>query len=827
LADIPGNTSTTATMTVGSQTTSAIETLGDHDWYKVTLAAGQKITVTVTGAGNLDTYLNIYDPTGTNILASNDDIVTGTNTNSRLAFTAPTAGTYYIDVGSWNDQSTGAYDLFVEPSPPPVWNNDQIAYQLVNGYWGSDVHHFNVTQGGTITVNVSTLTAAEQTLARAALQDWSDVIGVHFQEVTSGGQISFSDAEDTSGNGPIAQTDANWSNGIITSANVQISKSWVTNYGTGLDSYSLQTYIHEIGHALGLGHAGEYNDTANYATGALFANDSWATTVMSYFDQRENSYFAGQGFTQNYVMTPMGADIVAMQELYGLSTTTRTGNTTYGFNTNADNPVYNASLYPNAAYTIFDSGGTDTLDYSGFTANQLINLNPETFSNVGGSVGNVSIARGTIIENAIGGSGNDTIIGNSYANVLTGGAGIDTLTGGGGADTFKDTASGLNGDTVTDFAPGDKIIISNDSLAGFSFSLSGHTLTYTGGSMTLNGTLTGTFAASAASGGGVQLSYNSSAIHHAVADDFNGDGISDILWHNDSGQLTDWLGSSSGGFSPNAANELTSVSTDWYVVGIGDFNGDGRSDILWRNNDGRITDWLGTANGGFTPNAANALAGVSTDWHVAGVGDFNGDGRADILWRNNDGRITDWLGTSTGGFTDNAANALASVSTDWQIAAVGDFNGDGHDDILWRNSDGRITDWLGNGNGGFTPNSANFLNNVSTDWQVAGVGDFNGDGYTDILWRDTDGRITDWLGNSDGGFTPNWANFYESVSTDWQVAQIGDFNGDGKADILWRDSDGRITDWLGTANGGFTDNASHALTGVSTSWHIEPDHLFS
>jgi serralysin len=162
--------------------------------------------------------------------------------------------------------------------------------------------------------------------------------------------------------GPVAQTDTSWSGGIISSSSVQISKSWITNYGSTLDSYSLQTYVHEIGHALGLGHSGNYNVNASYPADALFANDAWSTSVMSYFSQTENSYFAGLGFTHNFVATPMLADIVAMQSLYGLSTTTRTGNTTYGFNANASRDIFDASLTPGVAYTVFDSGGIDTLD---------------------------------------------------------------------------------------------------------------------------------------------------------------------------------------------------------------------------------------------------------------------------------------------------------------------------------------------------------------------------------------------------------------------------------------------------------------------------------
>ena len=143
-----------------------------------------------------------------------------------------------------------------------------------------------------------------------------------------------------------------------------------------------------------------------------------AISIMSYFDNGENGYYAGLGFSHVPIMTPQVADIIAMGNLYGLSTTTRAGNTTYGFNKNSGRSAFDAVLNPNVSYTIFDSGGIDTLDYSGFATNQLINLNSEAFSNVGSVVGNVVIARGTIIENAIGGSGNDTLIGNAAANSL-------------------------------------------------------------------------------------------------------------------------------------------------------------------------------------------------------------------------------------------------------------------------------------------------------------------------------------------------------------------------------------------------------------------------
>jgi hypothetical protein len=714
LTDIPGDLTTTASVAVGSTTTGDLETLGDHDWFAITLTAGQQITVTLdaltshdpNASNPFDTYLNIRDSSG-NIIFSNDDINTGIITNSQVSFSASSSGTFYIDVGAYADSSFGTYQLSVQPyTPPPLATNDQIADQLVSGFWGGDSHHWAVTQGGTITVNISTLNAGEQNLARAALQEWSDIIGVHFQEVTSGAQIDFDDTEQTTG-GPIAATDANWSNGIMSHAHVHISTSWVNTPGyggTNLGGYSFQTYIHEIGHALGLGHAGDYNNTATYPYDALFANDAWSTSIMSYFDQHQNTYFGNQGFTVNFDATPMVADILAMQSLYGLSTTTRAGDTTYGDNSNAGG-VYDASAFPKVAYTIFDDGGNDTIDYSGTVASQLINLNPETFSNVDGYVGNLSIARGVVIENAIGGNGSDTIIGNSTNNVISGHLGADTLTGGAGNDTFLDTKAGHNGDTITDFSVGDKIVFSDATLGAFTFSLSGNTLTYTGGSLTLSSIPSGHLLSSAAADGGIQLT-----ILQTAHDDFNGDGRSDVLWRNDSGRVTDWLAQADGSFLGNGLN--LNPGSSWHIVGTGDFNGDHRSDILWQNDNGQVTDWLGQPNGSFVDNGLTVNPGTS--WHVVGTGDFNGDGRTDVLWRNDSGTVTDWLAQADGSFLGNGLNLNPGSS--WHVVSTGDYNGDGRDDLLLQDTSGKTTDWFGQANGSFVDNGLTI--NPGTTWHV-------------------------------------------------------------------------------------------------------------
>lgn len=420
MADIPGNQTTTSSISVGGSVTDTLEVAGDHDWVRIELVAGQSISVSLKGLTLEDPYLRIRDANG-NVVYENDDISSGVNRDSLLAFSATYSGTYYIDVGAWNEGYAGTYELRVDPySPPPLYSIEQAATQLTHGYWGGSSHRFAVGPEGSLTVNLTALTFEGQQLARAALATWTDIIGVRFVEVGTGGQITFDDAQAG------ASSTGIWSGGIISSAEVNVSVGWLNDYGTALNSYSFQTYIHEIGHALGLGHAGNYNESARYPFDATFQNDAWPVSVMSYFSQQENSFFAGQGFTFNYIVTPMLADIVAITSLYGRSTTTRTGDTVYGTD-------WNIQM---GALTLFDSGGLDTIDVSALAGNQTINLNPGTFSSVLGETGNVAIALGVVIENARTGAGADTLIGNAAANMLHGGAGNDVLLGGAGSDVL-------------------------------------------------------------------------------------------------------------------------------------------------------------------------------------------------------------------------------------------------------------------------------------------------------------------------------------------------------------------------------------------------------
>ncbi|WP_421996261.1 M10 family metallopeptidase C-terminal domain-containing protein [Reyranella sp.] len=245
------------------------------------------------------------------------------------------------------------------------------------------------------------------------------------------------------------------------------------------------TLIHELGHMLGLGHAGPYNSN-NVASQQFSPYDMTLWSIMSYFEPHEDGRYAesypvtgtswGTDSTGKHYepLTPMMLDILAIQRLYGAATTgpLTGGGHVFGFNANIEGPIgqfYDFNLNHNPIVTIWESGRGNTLDLSGFSDDALINLNAGTFSSAGGKTNNIGIAFGTVIETGIGGSGNDRIIASDVGStldgrdgsddlrgglgndILTGGADPDTLHPGGGLNVLRDTFENMDGDTVFDF----------------------------------------------------------------------------------------------------------------------------------------------------------------------------------------------------------------------------------------------------------------------------------------------------------------------------------------------------------------------------------------
>jgi hypothetical protein len=252
--------------------------------------------------------------------------------------------------------------------------------------------------------------------------------------------------------------------------------------------------------------------------------------------------------------------------------------------------------------------------------------------------------------------------------------------------------------------------------------------------------------------------------------DFNGDGFYDLLWSNTNGDTTIWL---MNGTQVSSTRDLGLVGNGWSVVGTGDFNGDGFGDILWRNTNGDTSIWLMTG----TPTSVSVLSStdlglVPTTWSVAQTGDFNGDGKADILWHNSNGDTSVWLMTVSGTQMQVlSATDLGVVPTTWHIVGTGDFNGNGKSDILWHNDNGDTSIWLMTATGTQVQVASTAdLGVVPPSWSVSIVGDFNGTGMSDILWRNSNGDTSIWYMN---GTSVSSVSSLGVVPSTWLVQAAG------------------------------------------------------
>lgn len=428
-------------LALATPTHGTIAAAGSHDRYAVTLQAGQAYTFALvgTGATNLvDPYLRLTDAAG-NVVASNNDAAP--DRNAWFTYTPSAAGTYYLDAASATGLLTGDYGIVASTDSHPVFDASMGAGMLDNHRsWsaargtGTTITYDFVTSNIDNVSNFTAFNAYQQTITREVLQLYSEATGLIFQEVDpsqgAAAGVSFynySAADGTGGHAGGSQ------GGHVSIAINRTPPSTFEDLGT----YAATTILHEFGHALGLSHPGRYSAgvgvSISYDASAQFFQDSIQYTQMSYWSETNTGGLFGGG---GYGDTPMLLDILALQQMYGANTTTRTGDTVYGFNCTADNAVYDFSVNAQPGVCIWDAGGNDTLDVSGFRQDQVVSLVSGNFSDVGGFLHNVSIAYGATVENAVGGGGRDKIEGNGADNALSGGDNADTLTGGLGADTL-------------------------------------------------------------------------------------------------------------------------------------------------------------------------------------------------------------------------------------------------------------------------------------------------------------------------------------------------------------------------------------------------------
>lgn len=1055
-----------------------------------------------------------------------------------LAGIAP-GGLNCVDVSG--DPAFGSGDSSVAISTnaaigaPPVFSLAQIVQQL-RTQWGGSFEGTTASWPGTGAIPYfiggtpypsgsgeiaykTTMTALMISRATLAFELWDDLIARDLNPVSTAAsaQIQFEYATRTYNGSGVLSTNggtysSGWFNGTssniygTTNYNLSRDEIWLNSNWTSHDQdsdmyfggYGFQTYMHEIGHSLGLSHPGTY-DASNggsitYANNAEYAQDNRQYTVMSYF----GGYLPNVGWQQDgtysnwlYSSTPMLHDIAAIQAIYGADMTTRTGDTVYGFNVSAGVPdVFNFAINTSPIVTVWDAGGNDTIDLSGYSANQRVDLHAGTYSDVGGMFNNFAIAFNVTIENVYGGSGNDTLIGNDADNLLRGGPGNDTIDGGAGIDTAwftgnrsAYTLTGLGGTSVRVFGPdgidtltnieflrfSDQTIpwpltpdltaaltlsgsiasvttinnggpanasvtgvyLSTDStittadtvLATFAVpaigSLSSTTATLAlvfpgnltpgtyfigaiadingqvaesneannvanviavilGNSIanTLNGTaggdiifglggndrlnggagadvLTGGTGAdififdaialanatagvfdrvtdydqsggafNAAEGDQIDLSGSLSAAYNhgsgqpvsslvrvvangagtklqvdtdgaangtnwvtiaqldglhfgdplniivdasqpagvgiavtapATPGDFDADQHADIFWRTNSGALAAWEMNGtqikSADFFRIGSAMVGTPGTDWHLVENGtlpsDFDGDGRGDVLWRTDSGLLAIWQmnGTQikSADFVRSGSAMVGAPGPDWHIVIAADFDGDERADLLWRTDSGVLAIWKMDGnhivSADYLRSGSTIVATPGADWHVIGVEDFDGDGKGDLLWKTDDGTLAIWKMDGTqikgADYLRSGSAIVRTPGSDWHIVGTGDFDGDGKGDLLWRTNSGALAIW--EMDGTQIKN-ADFLRVGSTmvgapgsDWHIHAIGDYDGDGRDDILWRTDSGLLAIWkmngfqIGPAD--YTRIGSNAVGAPGSDWNIVQHHF--
>jgi hypothetical protein len=282
--------------------------------------------------------------------------------------------------------------------------------------------------------------------------------------------------------------------------------------------------------------------------------------------------------------------------------------------------------------------------------------------------------------------------------------------------------------------------------------------------------------------------------------DFTGDGVSDLLLRDSrSGKLALWEMRNS---QVTRTTSIAHLPYPWKLEESGDYDGDGTADLLWRNSrTGQLVVWL-IRNGAVSSGAGLDLADLRRAWSIATRGDFDGDGKDDIVLARPRRGTVDILHMDGAKVASRVAHSAPSDR--WRVIAAPDADGDGVAEIVWENVDSHALsiEWM-SAPGQFAP-----LVSKPGKWRVVGAGDLDGDGFDDLLVREPDtGLVKPWLLDEarvvEGGWIARTGRSYRG---------LGDFNGDRMADSFWTDAEGRIEIWHST-EGDFEPVMVPATTG--------------
>jgi lipopolysaccharide export system protein LptA len=484
---------------------------------------------------------------------------------------------------------------------------------------------------------------------------------------------------------------------------------------------------------------------------------------------------AGTAITASYnstteVLTLSGADTLAHYQQVLDSVT---------FSTPSDNPTdYGAFLSRVLTWTVNDGSASNNTNAPQFTTVVVTAVNdPPTLANVATAV-SVRAAQPTVtVSPSLSVSDPDNLTLANATVKITGG----TFSGDG--DVLAANVAGTSITASYNAASETLVLSGSDTLAHYQQVLDSVTFNSTSANPTNSGadrTRTLTWALNDGSGSNNLSAPATTTITFAPPshDDFNGDGNADLLLQNAAINGNVMIDLMNGTSITSTFTVTNPGGPSWQVVATGDFNNDGKADIVVQDTSGAPDIWL---MNGTTIASTVALPVPPSSWHVIATGDFNGDGQTDILWQNTSGQPALWLmnGTSL-----VSSVGLTTPPASWRVIGAGDFNGDGKSDILWQNTSGQPGIWEMNGT---SIVSAVGLLTPPPQWKVVGAGDFNGDGNSDILWiNSNDDTVGIWEMNGTSIVSAVALSTVPPLS--WTLVGAADVNGDGMSDLLWQNA---------------------------------------
>jgi hypothetical protein len=275
--------------------------------------------------------------------------------------------------------------------------------------------------------------------------------------------------------------------------------------------------------------------------------------------------------------------------------------------------------------------------------------------------------------------------------------------------------------------------------------------------------------------------------------DFNGDGTDDLLLTSLSQEYGAWT-LSGGSVSAFTAFPYIDPASGWFIVGVADLDGNNTDDILLANIDGSTAGWI-VSDGAVVAFAPGPFIPPTSGWEAIGFADFNGDNTDDVLLTNNiDGQQGIWT-ISDGQVTGFNVLPYIDPASGWSVEGAADLNGDGTDDILLGNVDGNTGAWLIN-NGAVQGFAQGPYLDPTAEWQLFNSGDFNGDGTDDILLKnEINGAAGLWIVNN-AVVTSFNALPYIDPTSNWDIVGVADINGNGTDDIILSNPNGANLAWI-------------------------------